>query len=337
MKVLVIKKAHEAALEERETPSPGPQEVLVRMRAMGICGSDLHVYEGTHPIVKFPHIPFHEMSGEVASVGVGVEDLKPGQHVVIEPVIECCRCYSCRIGIPHNCFHLQFRGIHVDGGGQEYLVVPRHKLYPVPDDWPHEKAALAEPLGIGLESAKTAGLIPGDTVAIFGAGPIGLAILLVVKKGGHRTLVFDIAETCLERARALGADEAVNLLKTDPLEAIRDFTKGEGANVVFEASGKASNFPLVLEGVSICGRVVVVGLIMEEVSLVPFTLIRKHIGLLGTRNSNMIPQAIELLKDRPEISKQLITHRLPVQKAKEGFDLLLQRKEDICKIMILWD
>jgi threonine dehydrogenase-like Zn-dependent dehydrogenase len=225
----------------------------------------------------------------------------------------------------------------VDGGGQEYLVVPRHKLYPVPDDWPHEKAALAEPLGIGLESAKTAGLIPGDTVAIFGAGPIGLAILLAVKKGNHRTLVFDIAEPCLERARALGADETVNLLKTDPLEAIRDFTKGEGANVVFEASGKASNFPLVLEGVSICGRVVVVGLIMEEVSLVPFTLIRKHIGLLGTRNSNMIPQAIELLKDRPDIPKQFITHRLPVQKAREGFDLLLQRKEDICKIMILWD
>ncbi|MBW2148472.1 MAG: alcohol dehydrogenase catalytic domain-containing protein [Deltaproteobacteria bacterium] len=337
MKVSVINKAHEVALEERETPSPGPQEVLVRMRAMGICGTDLHVYEGGHPVVTFPHIPFHEMSGEVASTGAGAEDLRPGQHVVVEPVIECGRCYSCRIGIPHNCFQLQFRGIHVDGGGREYMVVPRHKLYPVPDDWPHEKAALAEPLGIGLESAHTADLILGDTVAVFGAGPIGLAVLLAAKQGGHRTLIFDIEKPCLNRARALGADEAVNLRQTDPLEAIRDFTKGEGANVVVEASGKASNFPLSVEGVSICGRVVIAGLILEEVSLVPFTLIRKRISLRGTRNSNKIPQAIELLKERPEIAETFITHRLPISRVKEGFELLLKRPEDICKIMLLWD
>jgi len=337
MKAAVITKAHEVAIQERETPSPGPGEALVRIRAVGICGSDLHVYEGSHPAVKFPHIPFHEMSGEVAVAGAGVDDLQKGRHVVVEPVIECGKCYSCRIGIPHNCFHLQFRGIHVDGGGQEFMVVPRRKLYPVPNDWPHDKAALAEPLGIGLESAKIAGLIPGDTVAILGAGPIGLAILLAVKKGNHRTLIFDVLEPCLERARALGADEAVNLLETDPLEAVRDFTGAEGANVVFEASGQKSNFPLALEAVSICGRVVVVGLIMQEVPLVPFTLIRKHVSLLGTRNSNMIPNAIELLKDRPEIPSYFIFHRLPINDVKKGFEMLEKRTEDICKIMLLWD
>jgi L-iditol 2-dehydrogenase len=158
-----------------------------------------------------------------------------------------------------------------------------------------------------------------------------------VKKGSHRALVFDVLEPCLQRADALGADKVVNLRNADPLRSIHDFTNGEGANVIFECAGKASNFPILLEGVSICGRIVVVGLLFDSIPLVPFTLIRKRIGILGTRNSNMIPQAIELLKERPEIPEYFISHRMPFHEAKKGFQLLQQRSEDICKIMLLWE
>jgi len=335
MKALVVEKPLAITMQDRDIPTPGPGQVLVRIRAAGICGSDLHAFEGHIPVVTFPRVLGHEMVGEIVEAGTGVNDRKPGDRVVIEPVVECGTCYSCRIDYPHNCFSLQFRGIHIDGGFQEYLVLPAHKVYPVPQDMPFSMAVLAEPIGIGLESAKIAQLIPGDTVAILGSGPIGLSCLMAVKAGGHRALVTDISDTCLKRAEALGADRVVNVKKEDMVEAVMDFTDNEGANVIMECSAAAANFHPMLSAASICGRIVLVGLMFGEVTYAPIIQVRKHLHLLGTRNSNMIPKAIALLlEDGSAIEKTLVSHRIPFQDAIQGFRLMERHEESTCKILL---
>ena len=335
MKAMVVPKPMEIEMEDRNIPEPKTGEVLVRIRAVGICGSDVHAFEGHHPVVTFPRILGHEMAGEIVEIGPQVEDRRVGERVVVEPAKACDQCYSCRIDFFHNCCNLQFKGVHVDGGYQEYLSVPETGVYPVPSDMPYSMAALAEPLGIGLESAKIAQMIPGDGVAILGAGPIGLACLLAVKRNRHPVIITDIQDVCLERAEALGADRAVNVKQSDMVGAVMDFTDQAGANVVMECAGAASNFNPAMELASVCGRIVVVGLIFEEVRYIPYIHIRKHLHLLGTRNSNMIPEAIELLRERgEEIEKVFVTHRLGLEEAEKGLHMVIDPAVDTCKVML---
>jgi threonine dehydrogenase-like Zn-dependent dehydrogenase len=335
MKALVMTKPFAFVLEERETPKPDKGEVLVRIKAVGICGTDHHAYMGKHPVVQFPHVAGHEMAGEIVAVGAGVKTRRAGERVVIEPVRECGTCYSCRIGFPHNCTQLAFKGIHTDGGFLEFMAVPGQKVYPIPADMPFSMAALAEPLGIGLEAAEIAQLIDGDTVAVLGAGPIGLACLIAAKRRGHRTLITDVLDACLERANRLGADRCVNVKSTEMTGAVMDFTQNQGANVVMECAGQAANFHPMLEAASICGRVVLVGLILEEVSYAPFIQIRKHLQLLATRNSNKLPDAIALLKERgEEIETLLVTHRFPFMEVQKAFEAMSDPKQDVCKVIL---
>lgn len=335
MKAMVAPRPMEMEMVDRDIPEPKAGEVLVRIRAVGICGSDVHAFGGHHPVVTFPRILGHEMAGEIVQVGPEVKERRSGERVVVEPATACDQCYSCRIDFFHNCCNLEFKGVHVDGGYQEYLSIPEQNVYPVPSDMPFTMAALAEPLGIGLESAKIAQLIPGDTVAILGAGPIGLACLLAVKRNNHPVIITDIQDSCLKRAEALGVNRAVNVKQSDMIDAVMDFTDQLGANVVMECAGAAANFKPALEAASVCGRIVVCGLIFDEVSYVPYIQIKKHLHLLGTRNSNMIPEAIELLKERgEEIEKVFVTHRLPLEEAEKGLRMVNDPGIDTCKVML---
>ena len=335
MKAMVVPRPMEIEMVDRDIPEPKDGEVLVRIRAVGICGSDVHVFGGHHPQVTFPRVLGHEMAGEIVQVGPGVKERQTGERVVVEPAMACDQCYSCRVDYFHNCCELEFKGVHVDGGYQEYLSVPERSVYPVPEDMPFTMAALAEPLGIGLESAKVAQLIPGDTVAILGAGPIGLACLLAVKRDNHPVVITDIQDVCLNRAETLGVDQAVNVKHKDMIQAIMEFTDQAGANVVMECAGVAANFGPSMEAASVCGRIVVVGLIFDEVCYVPYTQIRKHLHLLGTRNSNMIPKAIELLKERgEEIERVFVTHRLDLKDAEKGLHMVNDPGIETCKVML---
>jgi len=337
MKALVVERPSEFRIQDRDIPKPNADQVLVRICSAGICGSDVHAYQGHLPVVTFPRVLGHEMAGEIVEIGTDVKERRPGDRVVVEPVVNCGTCYSCRIDSPHNCSSIQFRGIHIDGGFQEYVAVPENKVYPVPQNMPFSTAVLAEPLGIGLEATKTAQLLPGDTVAVLGAGPIGLACLLAVKANGHPTLVTDISGSCLERAKALGADRVVNITKEDMVDAVMDFTNKEGANVVMECAAAAANFHPMLAATSVCGRIVLVGLIFDEVTYAPYIQVRKHLHLLGTRNSNMIPRAIELLKEKGgTIEKVLVTHRLPFSEAIQGFQLANNPDDEKCKIILTY-
>jgi L-gulonate 5-dehydrogenase len=285
--------------------------------------------------MHFPRVLGHEIVGEIVAIGAGVDRHRPGDHIAVEPVINCGTCYSCKIGYPHSCCDLKFRGIHCDGGMQEYLSVPERKVYSIPQQVPFTQAVLAEPLGIGFEAVRLAKLLPGDTVAIPGAGAIGLACLVAVKENGYVALVSDRLDDCLERAQRLGADRPVNITKEELGQAVMKFTDGVGANVIFECAGVAGNFSTMIESASTCGRIVLVGLIFDEVKYIPRNQVAKSLHIIGTRNSSLIPQAIAFLESRgAAIERVLVTHTVPFQKAVEGFQLAGDPDTDSCKVII---
>lgn len=339
MKAVVIPKPYEVIYENKEIPKPEHENVLVKILYGGICGSDLYSYEGKNPNIKYPQTPGHEAVGEIVGLGDGVKRRNIGEKVVIEPVWnECGKCYCCKSGFPHCCSKQRFLGANIEGCFQEYRVIPENKLYPINNDMPLVRAILAEPFGVGLEAVKIANKIrdiKGEKIGIIGAGPIGLATLIATKVRGGKVIIFDIRDSALKRAKKLAADKIVNIKREGFLKSINLFTNNKGINAFFECSGDMQNFYLMLESISDCGRIIIVGMSTQEVTYRPYIHIRKHIHILGTRKSNMIPDAIKLLNNVGDIiEKQFITNIFSFKEAKKAYETLRNNKIETCKVLL---
>lgn len=281
---------------EWPTPAPGRRDVLIRPKASGICAGDMYLYAGKNPYAKYPLIGGHEVCGVVTAVGDDVSRVKPGDLVVIEPVIGCGTCYPCRIGKPNCCVNFQLIGLHRPGGYADFVLAPEANIHRVPNRVSPVMASFAEPLTIGLHACRRGNVEQGEYTLILGAGPIGLAILEVAKVRGARVVIADINDARLEFARTLGAET----LKSDEklLAAVLEQTRGEGAPVVIEATGNPQAMELTIDLVASGGRVVIVGLVKKGVNVawagLDFT--RKEVNILGSRNSvGCFPEALELL------------------------------------------
>ncbi|HKQ40653.1 MAG TPA: zinc-binding alcohol dehydrogenase family protein [Verrucomicrobiae bacterium] len=267
------------------TPVPGPDEVLVKVRAAGICAGDMYIFQGRNPYAKYPVIGGHEICGEV-----------DGKLVVVEPFVGCGKCYPCRIGKSNCCANLKVLGVHSDGGYADYMVAPKRNIHPVPDGLSPMWASFAEPLAIGVQSCRRGALRGGEVMLILGAGPIGLALIEVAKAKGARPVVTDVLDARLEFARELGAEA----LKADDtlLQKVLDLTNGEGAPVVIEATGNAKAMESTVDLVAAGGRIVIVGLVKKGtmVSFPGLDFTRKEMTIVGSRASvNCFPEALELL------------------------------------------
>jgi threonine dehydrogenase-like Zn-dependent dehydrogenase len=281
---------------EWPTPRPGARDVLIAPRAAGICAGDLYLYGGKNPYAKYPLIGGHEVCGVVTEVGGEVSHVKPGDTVVIEPVVGCGACYPCRFGKHNCCVNFNLIGLHRPGGYADFVLAPEANVHLVPDGLPPVIASFAEPLGIGIHACRRAHVQAGEYVLILGAGPIGLAILEAAKARGARVVIADINEARLAFAGTLGAET----LKADAklLPTVLDRTQGEGAPVVIEATGNPQAMELTIDLVASGGRVAIVGLVKRGVNVawpgLDFT--RKEVNILGSRNSvGCFPEALELL------------------------------------------
>jgi L-gulonate 5-dehydrogenase len=219
-----------------------PDEVLVKVMITGICGSDIHNFLGESSGVAYPLIAGHEMAAEVIETGAEVQGLKPGDHVVMDPVMSCGYCYPCSIGRGNVCENLKARGTHYDGCMQEYMVLKRKTIYKISSAIPWEKAVLVEPFTIAGQSTSRVGLSAGDTAYIAGAGPIGLCILLFCKLLGAQTIIADVIQSRLDLAKKLGADHVINLKNQDPAEAIKAMPDVSGISAGFDAVGHPAVF-----------------------------------------------------------------------------------------------
>jgi len=278
-----------------QTPTPRPGEVLISVGAAGICAGDLYFFQGKNPYAVYPQICGHEIAGTITEVGEGVEGLRPGMQVVVEPFIGCGKCYPCRVGKSNCCANLRIIGVHFPGGYADYLTAPATHVHPVPEGLSLFDATFAEPVAIGVQACRR-GEIGAEYVLILGCGPIGLALIEVARARGARVVATDIVESRMEVARQLGAE---TLPADDKLLAkVIEQTNGEGAPVVIEATGSAKVMEQTADLVAAGGRIVIVGLVPKGtgVTFPGLDFTRKEMTILGSRASvRCFPESLELL------------------------------------------
>jgi L-gulonate 5-dehydrogenase len=276
------------------------------------------------------------MSGELVEVRANRPDLVPGCKVAVNPTVGCGHCYPCRLGRPNCCVEVKCIGAHVDGGMCEYLAVPAAQVHRLPDDLDLQTAACIEPLSIGLQGCRRGRVAQGETVAIIGAGTIGLCALQMAKALGARVAIGDRIARRLELARRFGADLVVNVAGDDFEQQVAAWSGDEGANVVIEAVGLPETICQSLELVSAAGRVVLLGVLDEEVPLPAFTFVKKEMDFLGSRmNANLFPQVIEMLRAGRVDPRPLITHTFPLTAAEAAFRLASARPDEAVKVLLL--
>ena len=328
-RAVVVHAPHHLELETRDTPAPGPGQVLVRIQAGGICGSDLHYYHnggfGTVRI-KAPMVLGHELSGVVEAVGPDVTQLAPGQRVALNPSLPCGKCENCRAGIRNHCTDMRFFGSamrwpHVDGGFRDQIVCHASQAIPIADTVSFAEAALAEPTAVCLHALSRAGSVVGKRVLITGAGPIGALTAAAARLGGAIEIVItDIVDQPLAIARKLGAGVALNT-RTDP-DALAAYTRSHGKfDVHFEAAGSP---PAVLSGLSELGARGISVLIGQgaEVPLSVSSLIGREIEMRASfRFDTEYQLAVDYMASGQLDVKDLITATLPVDSMQEAFDL----------------
>ena len=337
MKAVYIKEPGKLEVIDVEKPSiKKDTQVLVKITAAGICGSDIHIFHGTHAYATYPRIIGHEGCGIVEEVGSAVTDLKPGDSVIIEPITGCGTCYACRHGRYNCCPDIKVAGVHIDGVMEEYFVTERNKLYKYdPNELTPVEAATAEPYTVGAQANAQANTQPGDLVLIHGAGPIGMISCDVAEKRGATVIVSEVNEDRLKIAKDFGAKYTINPKKEDLKEAIMKITDGKGVNVVFETSGVPALTSLSVELLSPHGRLVPLTFAPEPVPI-NFRLMNKNeLVIAGTRNQNgKFPEVVESLPSRKDRIDKLVTHVFPAEEAEKAFDTAMDKTSGSCKVVI---
>ncbi len=295
MQAFIINEPYKSVIGERKKPVPELNEVLVEVRACGICAGDMYAYTGKNPYAVYPAICGHEIAGVIAEVGDEVEGWEPGQRVVVEPFIGCGTCYPCRVGKSNCCANLQIIGAHIPGGYAEFVKAPANLIHTIPKGLNYTWAAFAEPVAIGVQACRR-GEVGAEDVLILGCGPIGLACIEVAEARGARVTATDIDPDRLASARAFGAET----LPADEhlLEQVLEMTNREGFPVVIEATGNPEAMESTVDLVAAGGRIVILGLLKQgvRVSFPGLDFTRKEMTIVGSRASvNCFPEALDLM------------------------------------------
>lgn len=336
MRAIVIHKAKDLRIEEREVDSLAPGQVRIKMEAGGVCGSDLHYYNhggfGTVTI-REPMILGHEVSGRIEALGEGVENLNVGDLVAVSPSRPCGDCTYCALGLPNHCENMQFYGSampfpHIQGAFREVLVANASQCV-VANGLSAGEAAMAEPLSVCLHAVRRAGEILGKRVLVTGCGPIGLLIILAARRAGASEIVAtDLSDNALEYAKQVGADRVINVNK-EP-DALSEYTSGKGTfDILFEASG--ANIALTNGVPTMRPRGVVMQLGMGGDMTVPMQQVTvKELDLRGCfRFHEEFATAVTLMQKGLINVKPLITHTMPLEEAVQAFEIANDRSQAI--------
>lgn len=279
-------------------PERKEQNVLIKVRSFGICGSDIGAYLGTNPLVSYPRIIGHEVAGEVLEVPEDETELKIGDRVVLEPYVYCGNCYPCKNGHTNCCENLTVLGVHINGAMSEYFSHPRHLVHKVPADIPWNLLAMVEPLTISMHAVKRSRVKKGEHVVITGSGPIGLLAAQYALALEAIPVVVDPVEERLEFARKLGVKYTINPVKQDAVSEIKAITQGTMAEVVIEASGNAAAIRSSIDYAAYSGRISLVGWPKNEISLPTALFTKKELDIVGSRNSfRSFPESIQLIAE----------------------------------------
>jgi L-iditol 2-dehydrogenase len=331
-------------IEVREIPEPElttDTDVLVRVGAVGVCGSDIHYYsEGGigDQIVRYPFVVGHECSGTVEKAGASVRRLKPGDRVAVDPAIVCGTCDQCLAGRPNTCRRLLYLGTpeQLSGALCERIVVPEENGFLLPAELTLEEGVLVEPLTIAVHGLKLAGEPVPDTVAVLGAGPIGLSVLLAARAAGVRAVyVTDKIDSRVEAARKAGASWAGNPDREDIAARMRSLSP-EGLDAVFECCGDQSAFDQAIDILKPGGRLLIIGIpAVDRISFDVHALRRKELSLHNVRRQRFsVREAIDLIRNKKVDVRFMATHTFALAEARQAFEIAAGYRDGVIRAII---
>jgi len=331
-------------IEMRDIPEPSlvnSNDVKIRMSVLGICGSDIHYYTkgqiGTQK-VQYPFTVGHEGAGVVVAVGNSVKRVKPGDKIAIEPAMPCWNCDQCLSGRHHTCRKLRFLGCpgQAEGCLMEYIVMPETSCFPLSDKLTPDHGSISEPLAIGVYAVKKSGEVKDLNIGIFGFGPIGMSVMLAAKANEvGKIYVSDLIDERLIISRKEGSALSLNPSKVNIVSKIL-INEPLGLDLAFECCGKQEAFDQAIELLKPGGKLIVVGIPEFDLwSMNVETTRRKEISLQFIRRQvNCVEDALEMMKDGSVSIENMVTHRFPLVRTKEAFDLVADYKDGVMKAMI---
>lgn len=330
MKAIVFEAPQTVSLREIEMPTVPQGWALIKISHVGICGTDLNIYAGSHPRAKAPLVMGHECSGTIVS---GHPTLPEGTPVTINPLLTCGTCIPCTTGQSHVCESLKLVGIDCDGGMAEYAAAPVERVVPLPEGLSFAMGALVEPVAVAMHAVRQGGYIPGDHAVVFGAGTIGLCVALALRSSGaSQVTIVETNELRLQKARELGFS-TIHPQQENVREIILAQTKGTGSDFVFDCAGHHSVLPLLTEIVKVRGNIVIVAAYKKpaEVHLLQGMFKELTMRFVRVYTDKDFELAAQLLVQQRDFER-IITHTLPPEEAKKGFELLTSHT-DAVKVM----
>jgi L-gulonate 5-dehydrogenase len=336
VKSLVVERPGSLRIETRAKPEPATGEVRIRVERAGICGSDIHILHGSNPFARYPRVIGHEFFGRIDALGNGV-NARIGARAVIDPVIACGRCYPCSVGRPNVCAELAVLGVHRDGGFSEFACVPSGNVHLLPDAIDDEKAPLVEPFSVAANITDHTGVFASDVALVYGAGPIGLTVIQVLKHvyGVRELIVTDRIAERLAAAGANGADRVINTARTAlPAELAANNTK---PTLIIDAACHPSILGEAIEIASPAARIGIMGFSGEPSSIVQQKITSKELAIYSSRlNCGKFAEVIDWFASGKLQPERLITHRYGLDDYATAFDTFEHNPTECCKVQLMF-
>jgi 2-desacetyl-2-hydroxyethyl bacteriochlorophyllide A dehydrogenase len=338
MKVLVCQEPGVFTYTQKDKPALQEDYAILKIRRIGICGTDLHAYEGTQPFFNYPRILGHELAAVIEDIGPN-NNFKKGDAVSIIPYFNCGACIACRNGLENCCAAINVFGVHVDGGMREYISVPVKYLLKA-NDMSFDELALIEPLAIGAHSIRRANLQPGEYTLVIGAGPIGLGVMEFARIAGANVIAMDINESRLSFCREkLNILHLINPAKEDVLQRLKEITTNDMPVVVIDATGNLKAINAAFQYMAHGGRYVLVGLQKNEIVFSHPEFHKREATLMSSRNATRkdFEHVMNCMRNKQVNPSNYITHRVAFDEVKDNFKSWLNPATGVIKAMVSLD
>jgi L-iditol 2-dehydrogenase len=337
MKQAVMTKPGKIEINEVPIPKIGADQVLIKIKRIGVCGSDIHVYYGLHPYTSYPVIQGHEVSGVISKVGENVENFQPGNLVTIIPQVVCGKCYPCRTGQYHICDNLKVMGFQTDGAAQEYFAVDANNVISIPKEINMDHAAFIEPISVGVHAIQKAGNIKGKGILVLGAGTIGNLLAQAARAmGAEKVLITDIKPYKLEKARQCGLENVINTSKEDLAEKIQQVFGPDKMDYIFECVGTQQTITQAIDNARKGSAIIVVGVFSKDPKVNLGFVQDRELRLLGTLmyQRKDYELAISIIASGKINLEPLITHRFAFDDYLDAYKMIDQSNGEYMKVMI---
>ncbi len=325
-------------IEYRDVPVPevGPDEVLIKIKRFGICGSDIQIYHGLHKYMTFPVVQGHEASGTIEKVGDKVTEFKPGQNVTVQPQIFCGTCQPCKMGHENVCQNLKVYGVHVDGMAQDYFAVSAEKVIPLPDGFSFDDGALIEPIAVAVGAIRRCGDVSGKNVCVLGAGPIGNFVAQVAQAKGANVMLTDINDKKLNLAKSMGVEKSINTSEKTLKEAIADVFGVKGADFIIDCAGAPFSLTSAIQSARPASTVVIVANFKVPVEIEIPLIQRQQINVLGVMMyvKEDFFTSVDLVQKGLVKTEGILTKYYDIHELKEAYEFIDENRLDVMKVMM---